>query len=286
MDNEQYAYLSAQWQQELDEAGQRILVQAARLDEIHAMMLDTFYELGGRMIDTAEGYSAWVPGHKGGESETVLGQWLESRAVRADMRIGTKTNMLGKPGMLSPDKVAAALEGSLERLRTDYVDLYYAHRDETGTPLDITLFNVKYTVEQLVPDRYYIFYGRVTGTLLRREMSAPEIYPADGGQQGEQPGGGANRTGRPALAQGTLWLAGGLGRREREEPHGSRALCVGGRPLRSHPARLSGRARSDGRTPPLRAGAGAEPVRGPAFAGGESAAPNRARLLRPDTSAS
>lgn len=54
--------------------------------------------------------------------------------------------------------------------------------DETGTPLDITLFNVKYTVEQLVPDRYYIFYGHVTGTLLRREMSAPEIYPADGGQ--------------------------------------------------------------------------------------------------------
>ncbi|HQQ08469.1 MAG TPA: aldo/keto reductase [Novosphingobium sp.] len=99
-------------------------------------VLDTFYELGGRMIDTAEGYSAWVPGHKGGESETLLGQWLESRGVRADMRIGTKTNMLGKPGMLSPDKVAAALEGSLERLRTDYVDLYYAHRDETGTPLD------------------------------------------------------------------------------------------------------------------------------------------------------
>ena len=99
-------------------------------------VLDAFYEGGGRMVDSAEGYSAWVPGNKGGESETVIGAWMESRGVRKDMRIGTKTGMGGPPGALAPDKVAAALTGSLERLRTDYVDLYYAHRDEAQTPID------------------------------------------------------------------------------------------------------------------------------------------------------
>lgn len=99
-------------------------------------ILDAFYEAGGRMIDTAEGYSSWVPGNKGGESEAIIGEWMESRGVRKDMLIGTKTGMGGPPYALQPEKVAAALEGSLERLRTDYVDLYYAHRDDLTTPLD------------------------------------------------------------------------------------------------------------------------------------------------------
>jgi aryl-alcohol dehydrogenase-like predicted oxidoreductase len=99
-------------------------------------ILDAFYEAGGRMIDSAEGYSSWVPGNKGGESETVLGQWMESRGVRKHMLIATKTGMGGPPYALRPEKVSAALEGSLERLRTDYVDIYYAHRDDKTTPLD------------------------------------------------------------------------------------------------------------------------------------------------------
>jgi len=99
-------------------------------------ILDRFYEAGGRMVDTAQGYSVWVPGHVGGESEKVIGQWLETRGVRAEMRIATKTGMAGEPGDLEPAKVAEELDKSLERLRTDYVDLYYAHRDDTGTPLD------------------------------------------------------------------------------------------------------------------------------------------------------
>ena len=98
-------------------------------------ILDRFYEAGGRMVDTAQGYSVWVPGHVGGESETVIGKWLESRGVREDMRIATKTGMFGKPGDLAPQKVAEELDKSLQRLRTDYVDLYYAHRDEPETPL-------------------------------------------------------------------------------------------------------------------------------------------------------
>ncbi len=99
-------------------------------------MLDALYEAGVRMIDSAEGYSAWVPGNKGGESEAIIGEWLESRGVRGDMRIATKTGMGGPPFALKPEKVRAALDGSLERLRTDYVDLYYAHRDDLTTPLD------------------------------------------------------------------------------------------------------------------------------------------------------
>jgi aryl-alcohol dehydrogenase-like predicted oxidoreductase len=99
-------------------------------------VLDAFYAAGGRMIDSAEGYSAWVPGNRGGESETIIGAWLAARGVRSDMRIATKTGMGGPPGGLRPEKVAAALAGSLERLRTDYVDLYYAHRDDPETPLE------------------------------------------------------------------------------------------------------------------------------------------------------
>jgi aryl-alcohol dehydrogenase-like predicted oxidoreductase len=105
-------------------------------------VLDAFYEAGGRMIDTADVYSAWAPGHKGGESESFIGQWLETRGVLRDMRIHTKTGMLtkkvpvqigadGDPDLFRPEEVLDSLDASLERLRTDYLDLYYAHRDYT-----------------------------------------------------------------------------------------------------------------------------------------------------------
>ena len=103
-------------------------------------VLDAFYEAGGRMLDTADVYSAWAPGHQGGESESYLGQWLESRGVRSEMRVHTKTGMLtkkkpvqigfeGDPDLYQPAEVLHSLDASLERLRTDYLDLYYAHRD-------------------------------------------------------------------------------------------------------------------------------------------------------------
>ncbi len=101
-------------------------------------VLDAFYEAGGRMIDTADVYSAWVPGHVGGESETVLGEWLASRGVRAEMRIHTKTGMLapggGDPALFTPERIADSLQKSLDRLQTDYLDLYYAHRDYEELP--------------------------------------------------------------------------------------------------------------------------------------------------------
>lgn len=92
-------------------------------------VLDAFYEAGGRMIDTADVYSAWVPGHKGGESETVLGKWFVASGKRSEMRLHTKTGMLGGSELYQPARVLASLEASLDRLQTDYVDLYYAHRD-------------------------------------------------------------------------------------------------------------------------------------------------------------
>ncbi len=101
-------------------------------------ILDTFYEAGGRMVDTADVYSAWVPGHKGGESEAVLGEWLTSRGVRSEMRIHTKTGMLapggGDPALFAPERIADSLAKSLDRLQTDYLDLYYAHRDYEELP--------------------------------------------------------------------------------------------------------------------------------------------------------
>lgn len=99
-------------------------------------VLDAFYEAGGRMIDSAENYSSWVEGNKGGESETILGEWIEARGVRSDVLIATKTGSGGTPGALRPERVHAAMEASLERLRTDYVDLYYVHRDNDDVPQD------------------------------------------------------------------------------------------------------------------------------------------------------
>lgn len=92
-------------------------------------VLDAFYEAGGRMIDTADVYSAWIEGHRGGESETLIGKWLESRGIRGEMKIHTKTGMLGGKELYEPERVLQSLDRSLNRLRTDYLDLYYAHRD-------------------------------------------------------------------------------------------------------------------------------------------------------------
>lgn len=94
-------------------------------------ILDAFVDAGGSSIDTADVYSAWIPGNSGGESETVIGEWLAARpGVRDRVTIATKVFSLeSRPG-LSPANIAAALDDSLRRLRTDRVDVYYAHRDD------------------------------------------------------------------------------------------------------------------------------------------------------------
>ncbi|WP_294355507.1 aldo/keto reductase [uncultured Sphingomonas sp.] len=101
-------------------------------------VLDAFVDGGGTMIDTADVYSAWVPGHQGGESETTIGEWLRTSGKRDQVQIATKVGMLPGDGgeKLSPARIAAACEDSLKRLGTDYVDLYFAHRDDEDTPQD------------------------------------------------------------------------------------------------------------------------------------------------------
>lgn len=104
-------------------------------------VLDRFVEAGGTMVDTADAYSSWVPGHVGGESETLIGEWLRRRGRRDDVLIATKVGMLAGEGgeKLEPARIAAAAEASLKRLGSDYIDLYYAHRDDEQTPLEATL---------------------------------------------------------------------------------------------------------------------------------------------------
>ena len=100
-------------------------------------VLDAFVGAGGTMIDTADVYSAWVDGHKGGESETVIGEWLKQSGKRDDVLIATKVGMM--PGGLRPETIERAVEGSLKRLGTDRIDLYFAHKDDAETPIDATL---------------------------------------------------------------------------------------------------------------------------------------------------
>lgn len=103
-------------------------------------ILDAFVAGGGRMIDTADMYSAWVPGNQGGESETIIGNWLTKRGQRDDVLIATKVGMeMGGSKGLAPARIASAIEDSLRRLKTDYIDVYFAHQDDPDTPLDETL---------------------------------------------------------------------------------------------------------------------------------------------------
>lgn len=99
-------------------------------------VLDAFVEAGGTMIDTADVYSAWVPGHQGGESEAVIGRWLKQSGKRDQVLIATKVGMLPGEGgeKLAPARIAAAVEASLKRLQTDRIDLYYAHQDDEDVP--------------------------------------------------------------------------------------------------------------------------------------------------------
>jgi aryl-alcohol dehydrogenase-like predicted oxidoreductase len=104
-------------------------------------LLDALAEAGLTFIDTANVYSTWVPGHQGGESEAIIGRWLKARGGRDRMIIATKVGMRmgdGREG-LKPDYIRVAVEESLARLQTDYIDLYQSHRDDESVPLEETL---------------------------------------------------------------------------------------------------------------------------------------------------
>ncbi|HEY2600713.1 MAG TPA: aldo/keto reductase [Thermoleophilaceae bacterium] len=102
-------------------------------------VLDAYVAAGGNFIDSADSYSAFVPGHVGGESEAVLGKWLASRGERERLIVATKVGKKPDHMLLAPDNIRSAVDDSLERLQTDYIDLYYAHLDDPDTPLEDTL---------------------------------------------------------------------------------------------------------------------------------------------------
>jgi aryl-alcohol dehydrogenase-like predicted oxidoreductase len=103
-------------------------------------LLDAFVAAGFNFIDTADSYSTWAPGHKGGESETVIGNWLRARGQRDRLIIATKvgSEVMGRKG-LSKAYIVSEVEESLKRLETDYIDLYQSHRDDSSTPVEETL---------------------------------------------------------------------------------------------------------------------------------------------------
>src|SRR5579863_5207888 len=104
-------------------------------------LLDAAFDKGLTFIDTADVYSKWIPGHVGGESETVIGNWLEKRGGRDKVLIATKLGVEMGPGEtgLSKAYMTRAVERSLKRLKTDYIDLYQSHRDDPDTPLEETM---------------------------------------------------------------------------------------------------------------------------------------------------
>ncbi|TPW78435.1 aldo/keto reductase [Schumannella sp. 10F1B-5-1] len=104
----------------------------------HAV-LDAFVAGGGDFIDTADSYSAWVPGNSGGDSERIIGSWLAKTGKRDEVVLATKVSQHPEFRGLAADNVAAAARASLERLGTDRIDLYWAHYDDAATPLEETV---------------------------------------------------------------------------------------------------------------------------------------------------
>lgn len=133
-------------------------------EEMSFRLLDGWLDAGFNFYDTADVYSRWHDGNEGGESETIMGKWLESRGCRDKIVLATKFGMDmgdGKVG-LSPDYMMRAVEDSLRRLKTDYIDLYQSHKDDEDTPVDATLEAYAKLIEQ----------GKV------REIGASNFSPA------------------------------------------------------------------------------------------------------------
>ncbi|MCX5398049.1 aldo/keto reductase [Streptomyces sp. NBC_00102] len=124
-------------------------------------VLDAYAAAGGNFVDTADSYSAWVPGNRGGESETLIGKWLMSRGNRADVVVATKVGAHPEYRGLAAGNVKGAVEESLRRLDTDYIDLYYTHFDDETVPVE----EIVTALDQLVKE------GKI------REIGASNIRP-------------------------------------------------------------------------------------------------------------
>ena len=116
-------------------------------------ILDGFADAGGTFIDTADVYSAWVPGHRGGESETVIGAWLRRRGNRDKVVIATKAGKHPTHRGLRPSNLRICLDGSRRRLGVETIDLYYAHEDDRGVPVAEWLGAFDQPRKEAGPDR-------------------------------------------------------------------------------------------------------------------------------------
>ncbi len=140
------------------------------LDEKESFqLLDQFVANGFNCIDTADSYSHWAEGNKGGESETVIGNWMRSRKNRNKVIIATKVGSQMSPEKkgLSKEYILSEVETSLKRLQTDYIDLYQTHKDDPGTPIEETLE----AYDQLVKEGKVRFIGASNLSAERLEKS-------------------------------------------------------------------------------------------------------------------
>ena len=154
--------------------GGNVFGWSANREESFAV-LDRFFELGGNFIDTADMYSMWKEGNVGGESESIIGEWMRSRGIRSQVVIATKVAKLATRPGLAPTNIRAAIEDSLRRLQTDFIDLYYAHQD------DETVAQEEYlaTFDQLIREGKVRYLGASNFTA-QRLRSAMDISRREG----------------------------------------------------------------------------------------------------------
>jgi aryl-alcohol dehydrogenase-like predicted oxidoreductase len=134
-------------------------------------VLDAYKGHGGNFIDTADVYSEWKPGNQGGESETIIGNWLQGQD-RSKFVIATKVAKLSTRPGLRPENIIAACNDSLKRLQTDYIDLYYSHHDDQEVPVAETLG----AYQQLINEGKvrYIAASQHTGARLQEALDTAE----------------------------------------------------------------------------------------------------------------
>jgi aryl-alcohol dehydrogenase-like predicted oxidoreductase len=132
-------------------------------------ILDVFASDGGRVIDTADVYSAWLPGNSGGESEAIIGRWLARPGNRDRVIVSTKCGQHPASPGLSRASIRQAVDASLSRLRTDRIDLYFAHYDDEETPLDETVAALSELVDE--GKILYPAASNYSGTRLRQALA-------------------------------------------------------------------------------------------------------------------
>ena len=137
------------------------------------LVMDAYRSHGGNFIDTADMYNQWVEGHIGGESESVIGNWMASRGNRSEMVIATKVAKMDRRRGLSAANIIAACEDSLNRLQTDYIDLYYSHEDDATVSLEETLGAYAQLIAQ--GKVRYIAASNFTAARLRESIAYSEV---------------------------------------------------------------------------------------------------------------